>query len=168
MRPILLLLVALATACTPPSSSNVDHAADSLALAQMIATRAQAMIDRDLPTLMAQFADDATWINSQGYYFAGKGHIRDFHTMLATRDSVDYTYVAGTPRIRLLDAQHALAYYGWQMVWYPKANPADTTFNEIGLMTLTAQKRNDTWQWVAVTNQHTPWFYAHVEAVTIE
>ncbi len=39
---------------------------------------------------MSQFSDDATWINSQGYYFEGKDNVRKFHATLAgsaTRDS---------------------------------------------------------------------------------
>ena len=35
-------------------------------------------------------------------------------------------------------------------------------------MTLSAQKRNGQWFWIAVTNQHTPSFYDVIESVTIE
>jgi len=35
-------------------------------------------------------------------------------------------------------------------------------------MTLTAQKRQGRWYWIAVTNQHTPWFYEAVDPVTID
>jgi hypothetical protein len=39
---------------------------------------------------------------------------------------------------------------------------------EIGLMTLLAHKSGSTWQWIAVTNQHTPEFYERIDPVTIE
>ena len=88
--------------------------------------------------------------------------------MLAGRDSVDYYYEAGTPRIRILDSDNALAYYSWKMFWFDSAQPSDTTFKETGLMSLTAQRRSGEWRWVAVTNQHTPWFYEEIEAVTVD
>ncbi|WP_411029953.1 nuclear transport factor 2 family protein [Spongiimicrobium sp. 3-5] len=141
---------------------------DSLSLVQMIAIREKAMIKRDIKLAMDQFADNATWINSQGYYFEGKEHVANFHNMLIGNDSLDYYYEAGEPRVRILDNRNALAYYSWKMFWYKREKPADTTFREIGLMTLTAHKTNKDWEWVAVTNQHTPWFYDSITPVTVD
>ena len=114
-------------------------------MAAMISIREQAMIDKDIATAMSQFSEDATWINSQGYFFEGKENIAEFHRMLAGRDSVDYYYEAGAPRIRVLDSDNAIAYYSWKMFWYDSAQPSDTTYREIGLMTLTAQRRSGEW-----------------------
>ncbi|WP_420603252.1 nuclear transport factor 2 family protein [Flagellimonas sp.] len=142
--------------------------ADSLSLVGMIQEREKAMITKNIDLVMHQFSEDATWINSQGYLFEGKKELEKFHVMFAENDSLDYYYEIGNPRIRFLDRNNALAYYSWKMFWYKKENPADTTFKEIGLMTLNAQKQNEKWKWVAITNQHTPWFYETVEAVNAE
>jgi len=75
---------------------------------------------------------------------------------------------AGVPRIRILDSSNAIAYYSWKMFWYEKGAPQHIVTREIGLMTLSAQKRDGRWYWVAVTNQHTPSFYEAIESVTIE
>lgn len=171
-RSYLLAAIAFTLACQPAQIEenipDTTRASDSLALAQMIAVREQAMIDRNLPLALAQFADDATWINSQGYYFVGKDEIAKFHGMLARNDSLDYFYQAGTPLIRVLDGETALAYYSWKMFWYRKTEPADTTTREIGLMTLLARKEHGTWRWVAVTNQHTPEFYEDIDPVSMD
>ncbi|MGW9684835.1 nuclear transport factor 2 family protein [Flagellimonas sp. 2504JD1-5] len=134
----------------------------------MIMDRERAMIDKNIDLVMPQFSEDATWINSQGYLFEGKKELEKFHVMFAENDSLNYYYEIGNPRIRFLDGNNALAYYSWKMFWFKKENPADTTFKEIGLMTLNAQKQNEKWKWVAVTNQHTPWFYKKIEPVKIE
>ncbi|WP_190810641.1 nuclear transport factor 2 family protein [Flagellimonas sp. S3867] len=141
---------------------------DSLNLVKMIQNREKSMIDKNLDLVMPQFSEDATWINSQGYLFAGKKELEKFHLMFTKNDSLDYYYEIGTPKIRFLDRNNALAYYSWKMFWFKKENPADTTFKEIGLMTLNAQKQNEKWKWVAVTNQHTPWFYDKITPVNIE
>jgi hypothetical protein len=141
---------------------------DSITIAKMITVREKAMINKDIQNAIDQFSEEATWINSQGYYFEGKDHIKKFHQMLAGNDSLDYYYQAGNPRIRIIDSKSALAYYGWKMFWFHRGNPADTTFKEIGLMTLTAHKSKNNWQWIAVTNQHTPWFYENVLPVTTD
>ena len=152
-----------------PSKVTVDQSEkDSLALTQMIALREEAMIRKDVALVMPQFSEDATWINSQGYFFEGKKELEKFHIMFAENDSLDYYYEIGEPKIRFLDGNNALAYYSWKMFWFKKENPADTTYKEIGLMTLNAQKQNEGWKWVAVTNQHTPWFYNKIEPVQIE
>jgi uncharacterized protein (TIGR02246 family) len=142
--------------------------ADIATLTDMISAREQAMIEKDLDTVMSQFSDDATWINSQGYYFEGKQKVFEFHSMLARDNPLDYRYEAGKARIRLLDSFNAIAYYSWKMLWYERAKPETITNEEIGLMTLTARKRGGRWQWVAVTNQHTPWFYEVIEPASTE
>ena len=169
LPPILLLLL---FSCDPSSPNRQGGAysdsADALVLADMIRVREEAMIEKDIDTAMSQFSDDATWINSQGYFFEGKQNVLEFHGMLAGRDSLDYSYEAGEPRIRLLDSSNAIAYYSWKMSWFRKDNPADIVNKEIGLMTLTAQKRQGQWCWIAVTNQHTPSFYEAIDPVTID
>lgn len=126
------------------------------------------MVAGDIALAMSQFADEATWINSQGYYLEGKPEVAKFHVMLARNDSLGYTYQAGRPLIRVLDRQSAVAYYSWRMTWYRKAEPADTTFREIGLMTLIAQRGGGGWRWVAVTDQHTPEFAPDIKPVRID
>lgn len=159
--PLTLLLVALA--CRAPEPGD-----DVVVLAEMITARERAMIEKDIESAMSQFSDDATWINSQGYYFEGKQIVREFHAMLAGNSTRDYHYVAGEPRIRLIDPSTAIAYYSWNMRWFEKEDPDTIVNDEIGLMTLTARKYHDRWQWVAVTNQHTPWFYETIDAVTVD
>lgn len=148
---------------------NVNSSeADSLDLAKMIEARENAMITKDIVSALSQFSEDATWINSQGYFFEGKDSILNFHKMLVGRDSLDYYYEASVPRIRLLDTNNALVYYSWKMFWFKTANPVDTVYKEIGLMTLNAVKHDTAWRWIAVTNQHTPWFYKEINNVSIE
>ncbi len=161
----------LFTSCKKEKQYNqaeMSFKADSLALVTMINTREKAMIDKNIDLVLPQFSEDATWINSQGYLFEGKKELEKFHLMFSENDSLDYYYEIGNPKIRLLDRYNAIAYYSWKMFWFKKENPADTTFKEIGLMTLNAQKQNEKWKWVAVTNQHTPWFYKNIEPVNIE
>ena len=148
------------------SHSEGNQKRDSIELVEMISARERAMIQKDIKLAMDQFSEDATWINSQGYYFEGKDNVSKFHSMLAQNDSLDYYYEVGQPRIRILDSKNALAYYSWKMFWYKKDTPKDTTFKEIGLMTLNAGKSNNEWKWIAVTNQHTPWFYRDIEPVS--
>ena len=126
------------------------------------------MKNKDVNSVMLQFDDDATWINSQGYFFEGKEELGRFHRMLAENDSLDYYYEAGDPRIRLVDPRFAMVYYSWKMFWFDRSNRTDTLKREIGLMTLSAQKTGDRWRWIAVTNQHTPWFYERIDPVFIE
>lgn len=137
-------------------------------LATMVTEREKAMAGGDMSIAMAQFADDATWINSQGYYFEGKAEVAKFHAMLTSNDSLAYAYEAGQPRVRAVDAHTALVHYSWQMIWFLRLLPADTTYHEIGLMTLLARKRGARWHWIAVTNQHTPEFRDRIEPVRVE
>lgn len=171
MKKLVLLSICLylfSCSRNPPELSRLDKKEDSIALALMIKDRELAMINKDMDLAMEQFTDDVSWINSQGYYFSGKEEVDKFHQMLAGRDSLDYYYEAGAPRIRVIDPSNALAYYSWKMFWYNKYNPADTVIREIGLMSLSAHKEKGTWKWIAVTNQHTPWFYEKIEDVKIE
>ena len=164
-----LVLVLIAMGCgTDPSDTSLVSGSDIEILVTMIADRERAMIEKDIDAAMAQFADDATWINSQGYYFEGKHELAKFHRMLAEDESRDYYYETGEPKIRLIDPNNAIVYYSWKMFWFDPSNPADTTFREIGLMTLNALKQDKLWYWIAVTNQHTPWFYQTIEPVMME
>ena len=149
-------------------TTETTSADDIRMVENMIHNREEAMKKKNLAMAMNQFDDSATWINSQGYYFEGKEHVEAFHHMLLGNDSLDYYYEAGKPKIRLLDRDNALAYYSWKMFWYRKKDQRDTVIREIGLMTLHAQRLAGDWKWVAVTNQHTPWFYENISAVTAE
>ena len=156
--------------CTQNQSKlNIDNAKlDSTVLSNMIMDRENAMINKDINIAMSQFSENATWINSQGYYFEGKEEVIKFHNMLAGNDSLDYYYEAGKPKIRIIDNNNAIVYYGWKMFWYKKLNKNDTINKEIGLMSLTAKKNNNSWKWIAVTNQYTPWFYDKIEPAWID
>ena len=171
-KRLLLATLGFIVACdstqTAERTDDRARSADSLLITRMIAVREQAMIGKDLPAALAQFADDVTWINSQGYYFVGKREVAKFHGMLAGNDSLDYHYEAGIPLVRIVDSRTAIAYYSWKMFWYRRVQPADTTFREIGLMTLLARKDETGWKWIAVTNQHTPSFYERIEPVRID
>lgn len=152
-------------AATPPVLAQ-DDAADIAALEQMIHDRAIAMADHDIDAALSQFAEDATWVNSQGYYFVGHEMITQFHRYLAQNAERDYLYTAGEPLVRLLDETNAIVYYGWRMLWHEPGDRENIINDEIGIMTLTAQKRDGEWQWVAVTVQHTPYFYEEIEPIT--
>jgi len=141
------------------NSNNNNSAADSLTLIQMVHNRENAMKKKNITIVMTQFSDDATFINSAGFYCADKKEIETFHHGLTQMDTIGYYYTAGTITVRLLDNKNALVYYPWRMDWHMTANPSDTLLKEIGLMTLSAQKRNDKWLWVAITNQHTPEYF---------
>lgn len=172
MKKLLLIAVLTLLNCSQEPGHYISRKEireiDKQKISKMITTREKAMISKNLEPIMDQFSENATWINSQGYYFEGKAVIKDFHKMMFNNDSLDYEYIAGTPRVRVLDNRNAIAYYGWQMIWINRTNRRDTVKREIGLMTLTAQKADSAWQWQAVTNQHTPWFYKEISTVTIE
>jgi uncharacterized protein (TIGR02246 family) len=140
-----------------------DAVGDTEALTNMVIQREHAMQAKDATLAMQQFSDDATWINSQGYYFEGKSAVAKFHNLLTQDPQRDYHYEAGSPRIRLLDSSNAVVYYSWKMTWFERDKPEKIINPEVGLMTLTAQKRDGKWYWVAITVQHTPWFYQSIE-----
>jgi hypothetical protein len=127
---------------------------NSISLLQMIEVREKAMKERDIPTIITQFKDNATWINSGGFYFRNKKEIEQFHTTLTRIDTFGYIYKAGKTTINILSPEFALVYYPWEMDWYKIASPKDTV-KEVGLMSLTAQKDTSGWKWRAITNQHT-------------
>ena len=170
MRYLPLILLALLLSCDQSNTADAatPDRADTLVLADMIKVREKAMIEKDIDTAMSQFSDDATWVNSQGYFFEGKQNVLEFHSMLAGRESMGYAYEAGEPRVRLIDSSNAIAYYSWKMFWFKTDDPENIVNEEIGLMTLTAQKRQGQWYWIAVTNQHTPSFYDVIDPVTID
>jgi ketosteroid isomerase-like protein len=45
----------------------------------MVNARENAMKKKDINAVMAQFSDDATFINGEGYYLANKVEIAAFH-----------------------------------------------------------------------------------------
>jgi uncharacterized protein (TIGR02246 family) len=145
------------SSCKQEIKQNVTStASDSVQLINMVSVRETAMKNHDIKTVMNQFSEDATFINSAGHYFSNKTEINEFHLTLAKMDSFNYYYTAGKVKVRLLDNDNALVYYPWRMDWYSVLNPKDTLEKEVGLMTLSAQKRNNRWLWIAITNQHTP------------
>ena len=125
----------------------------------MVHARENAMKKKDIGAVMAQFSDDATFINGEGYYLANKEEIADFHKGLTQSESIGYYYIAGHVHVRLLDNNNALVYYPNRMDWYRNSSPKDTIEKETRLLTLSAQKRNGNWQWVAITNQQTPEYF---------
>ncbi len=158
-----VLLVGLVQPAVSYQAPLPDAVSDTEALTNMVMQREHAMQAKDAALAMQQFSDDATWINSQGYYFEGKSAVAKFHTLLTQDPKRDYHYEAGSPRIRLLDSSNAIVYYSWKMTWFERDNPGKIINPEVGLMTLTAQKRDGKWYWVAITVQHTPWFYESIE-----
>lgn len=136
-----------------------NSTSDSIILMKMINERENAMKKKDIDAVMAQFSDDATFINGEGYYLANKAEIAAFHKGLTQSDSIGYYYIAGHVHVRMLDNKNALVYYPNRMDWYRVSNPKDTIEKETRLLTLSAQKRNGNWQWVAITNQQTPEYF---------
>ena len=136
---------------------RAQSAADSVALVRMVEARATAMSRRDLAAIQAQYSPDITFINTAGFYLTA-GDMARFDSVLFAYDSTHYK--TGRVSVRLLDASNALVYYAWQVDRFRKVKPL---LNEIGLMTLSAQKRNGTWKWIAITNQATPMFIDELE-----
>jgi hypothetical protein len=140
-------------------SSHHRPGDDIAALTRMVRDREAAMKDKNITSVMAQFSDDATFINAKGYYCANKAEVKAFHAHIMFQEGIDYQYLAGKVTVRLLDSSNALVYYPWKMDFFYVRTPAEAFFKEVGLMTLSAQKRNGKWLWVAITNQHTPAFF---------
>jgi len=159
MRTITLLTIFLLLYSCGNRSNNTSekfHSTDdSLVLVKMVNERETAMKKKDIPAVMAQFSEDATFINGEGYYCANKAEIEAFHKGLTQSDSLGYYYTAGNIHVRILDKNNALVYYPNRMDWFKVSNPKDTIEKETRLLTLSAQKRNNHWQWVAITNQQT-------------
>jgi hypothetical protein len=163
MTALLILIAFLNWSCksdkTTQTLGNTARIEDSLTLLKMINVRENAMKQKDIIAVMTQFSDDATFINSEGYFCMNKKEIEKFHNNLVNGDSIGYYYKAGNVYVRFLDGNNALVYYPWRMDWFNVANPNDTVVKEVGLMSLTAQKRNKEWLWVAITNQHTSKYF---------
>jgi hypothetical protein len=156
----ILILFFFSSCNTKTTNSAINNLPDdSLTLVKMVLVREKAMKIKDISTIMTQFSDDATFINSQGYYCANKSEIEKFHNELTYLDSTGYYYKAGNVHVRILDSNNAIVYYPWRMDWFNTFNANDTLNKEVGLMSLTAQKRNDNWFWVAITNQHTSEYF---------
>ena len=156
MRTItLFILFLLLYSCDNDTSVKHSSTDDSSALVNMVNKREIAMKKKDIPAVMAQFSEDATFINGEGYYCANKAEIEEFHKGLTQSDSLGYYYTAGRVHVRVLDNNNALVYYPNRMDWFKISNPKDTIEKETRLLTLTAQKRNNQWKWVAITNQQT-------------
>jgi len=167
----ILTLVFLFSCCSSTATQNDRELTDNndlLILKNMIHVREKAMINKNINIVMSQFNENITWINSQGYFFEGKQNVLEFHNMLANSKTLDYFYEAGEPKIRIIGPNNAIAYYSWRMYWFNKGHQEEIKKKEIGLMTLSAQKKDGKWYWIAVTNQHTPWFYETIDAVTID
>ncbi len=133
-----------------------SYASDSLILLSMVQTRQFAMQKKDIPAVMKAFADDATLINPGGYFYTNKKEIQDYLITVNHLDTITYNYSAGNVDVRMLDGSNALVYYPWQMDWYNIKQPGKILYEEYGLSSITAQKRNTTWYWIAVTDQHVP------------
>ena len=151
---IMLLLFSCDSASSDPVRIN-SYVNDSLALVEMVHARSNAMKKKDIEAVMNQFSDDATFINSDGYFLGDKREIEAFHRALSQTDSLTYYYVAGQVHVRLLDEKNALVYYPNKMDWYRLSDQKDTVERETRLLTISAQKRHGNWLWIAVTNQKT-------------
>jgi len=158
---ILTSLALFLSSCINSNRSNESHGTtnDSVALIEMIYERAKAMRHKNIDAVMAQFSDDATFINGDGYYLANKAEIAEFHKGLTQSNAIGYYYTVGNVHVRMLDENNALVYYPNRMDWYRVSNPRDTIEKETRLMTLSAQKRNGKWQWIAITNQQTTEYF---------
>jgi len=159
MRLIAILILFLSSCSNNKSDAKYDQANDSLTLIMMARDRESAMRNKNITAVMAQFSDDATFINGGGFYFANKKEITEFHKNLIQNDSISYHYIAGNIHVRMLDFKNALVYYPNRMDWYRVSNPKDTIEKETRLLTLSAQKRSGKWQWIAITNQQTPEYF---------
>jgi hypothetical protein len=162
---------------------------DSLALVKMVRDRAIAREKHDIIAELSQFSDDATFINSDGLLLPDKKaiekHLKESNASGDSSETFEIKlseihpptgvllyrnfkgrwidlydhYIAGNIKIRIIDKNNALVYYPWRIDSFLRSNPKDTIISEIGLMTLSAQRRNDQWFWIAITNQHTPEYF---------
>jgi hypothetical protein len=162
---------------------------DSLALVKMVRERAIAREKHDIIAELSQFSEDATFINSDGLLLPDKKAIEKHLKAINSSDDSSETfeinlseikpptgillyrnfkgrwtdlydhYTAGNIKIRIIDKNNALVYYPWRIDSFLSSNPKDTIITEIGLMTLSGQRRNDKWFWIAITNQHTPEYF---------
>src|SRR3954452_3405430 len=105
---VLILLAGLAAASAYRSDSRVGAAAirsiDSLTLVQMVQERARAMNHKDVPAILAQYADDFTFINTSGLYLT-RAEMDRFDGGLLDVDSTRYRI--GSVVVRSLDSSNA-------------------------------------------------------------
>ena len=141
------------------ANSQGAYAPDSLILLSMVQMRQFAMKKKDIPAIMKQYADDGTLVNPAGYFYANKKEIEQYYNTLNHLDTITYNYSWGAVELRMLDGENALIYYPWEMDWYNTKNPGNILYKEFGLMSISAQKRNTIWYWVAVNDQHTTDFF---------
>lgn len=166
MKRFVSLLILSLVSCSPRDRGDVGASittGDSLALLSMVRARETAMINRDLPAVMAQFDSSAAFINGGGYYYEASSEIRSFHRSMFENDSLTYTYRIGNILIRSLGRDFAVVYYPWQQSWTMRHVSSDT-LNESGLMTLIASRKDNGWKWRAVTNQRTKEFFADLSS----
>lgn len=155
---LFLLFIPLLACNEKRNSDDQSSSADSLQLVKMVNDRVQAMQKKDLNKVMIQFNEDATYINSAGYFYKNKKEIEQFHRAMLQNDSISFEYTAGVPHIRLLSDEYSLAYYPWKILWKTLNSPQEKV-TETGLMSLTAKKTDGLWYWIAINNQHTPEFF---------
>ena len=106
---IILFLILYSCGIDSNDTSVIYNSADdSLALVKMVNEREIAMKKKDIRTVIAQFSEDATFINGGGYYCANKTEIEAFHKGLTQSYSVGYYYTAGQVHVRILDNKNAL------------------------------------------------------------
>ena len=157
IKAIVFLLIFCSLA--KPATCQNAYAPDSLIILSMMQTQQFAMQRKDLSAVMKPFADDASLVNPAGYFYANKKEIEEYYNTMNHLDTITYNYSSGNVDLRMLDGNNALIYYPWEMDWYNIKQPGKILYKEFGLMSISAQKRNTMWQWVAVTNQHTPEFF---------
>ena len=72
----------LASCNTTNNKATYNRTEDSLILVKMINERERGMKTQNMEPVMAQFSDDATFINGDGFYLANKKEIEEFHNAL--------------------------------------------------------------------------------------
>jgi hypothetical protein len=84
--------------CDNSNDTGVKYSSmdDSLTLVKMVHARENAMKKKDISAVMAQFSDDATFINGEGYYLANKEEIADFHKGLTQSEFYRLLLYCGT------------------------------------------------------------------------
>ena len=70
----------------------------------MIGEHIQAMQTKNMEMFSSQFTDDAVWINTDGYYYAGRQAIANYHKGLF---QMDYYIKHGKVLIRTSDDKNA-------------------------------------------------------------
>jgi uncharacterized protein (TIGR02246 family) len=158
-QPLVAALVGIGAVGTAEAQSTAALPGardDSVHLVSMVREYVDATRHQDTAKELANYSEDATFLTTAGRYMVGKKALKAFYRRLVgTTDSIHYR--AGTPVVRMLDSQHALVYYTWKVEWYRTGQPSN--LDDVGMMTISAQKRNRRWYWVAVTSQRLPAFF---------